>query len=84
MREDDAALEAAEHKVAALDCLGWQRGVGAAIWARTITDELGRHDEARQRFADDQADREAWERVHGCALMLVVAIDQVLLFERRL
>ena len=81
--DDEKALRAAEQKTSALHSLGWRQGAGAAIWARTIRDELDRHDAARQHFADEQADRAAWERVHGSALMLVVAIDQVLAFERR-
>jgi hypothetical protein len=67
----------------ALFSLGWQNGAGAAIWARTIVDELVRHEAARERFSSDSADREAFERLHGSALVLVVAIDQVLSFERR-
>jgi len=81
--DDEAALRAAEHRVSALDSLSWRRGAGAAIWARTIRDELERHDAARQLFAVEQADRVAWERVYGSALVLVVAIDQVLAFEHR-
>jgi hypothetical protein len=59
------------------------RGSWRDIWARAIEDVLSLHESARKRFAEDTADREAWERLHGTALMLVVAIDQVLAFERR-
>lgn len=47
------------------------------MWARTAEDELGRHEQARQRWADPQTrDRETWERLHGSALAIVVAIEQ--------
>jgi hypothetical protein len=83
MEEHEATQHAAEHRAAALFSLGWENGAGAAIWARTVRDELARHEAARERFASDSADRQAWERLHGSALMLVVAIDQVLAFEKR-
>ena len=84
MDPDEDEQRAAEHQVAALHALGWQAGAGAAIWTRVITDELDRHDRARERFAANTADREAWERLHGSGLVLVVAIAQVLAFESRL
>lgn len=74
---------AAEHKAAALHNVGWETGAGATIWARAIQDVLALHQSARERFAANTADLEAWERLHSTALMLVVAIDQVLVFERR-
>jgi hypothetical protein len=83
MDQDEAALHAAELKAAALHRLGWQTGAGATIWARSIQDELARHEEARRLHAANTADLRAWERLHGSALLLVVAIDQVLAFESR-
>lgn len=46
-------------------------------------DELARHEEARAQFQSKPADQEAGKRIYSTALMLVVAIDQVLAFERR-
>jgi hypothetical protein len=74
--------ERAEHKAAQLHSLGWETGAGATIWARAVSDELGRHESARESFGA-KANREAWERLHSTALMVVVAIDQVLTFEDR-
>src|SRR5438874_2587719 len=81
--KDEAAQREAEHKAASLHNLGWEAGAGATIWARSIQDELARHEAARELHAANTADREAWERLHGSALLLVVCIDQVLAFERR-
>jgi hypothetical protein len=81
--EHQAAHDAAAHMAAQLHHLGWQEGAGAAVWARAVTDEMERHEAARHDFGQRQ-DREAWERMHSTALMLVVAIDQVLSFERRI
>lgn len=78
----EAAHHAATHKAAQLHNLGWEQAAGAAIWARAVSDELARHEAARIAFGDRQ-DREAWERLHSTALMLVVAVDQVVTFERR-
>jgi len=55
----------------------------ATIWARAVQDQLPLHESARERYAANTADLETWERLHSTALMLVVAIDQVLAFERR-
>jgi hypothetical protein len=82
MGDEEAAQKAAEHQAASLHTLGWESGAGAAIWARMVQDELERHEAARARFGE-QPDREDWERLHGTALVLVVAIDQVLTFEKR-
>jgi|SRR5215207_426276 len=78
----DAALRKAQHKLAALGHLGPQAGAGATIWARVVQDELDWHESARERFGTDP-NLETWERLIGTALMLAVAIDQVLAFERR-
>lgn len=83
MDDDEAARRAAEHKAAALHRLGWEEGAGATIWARAVQDNLELHESARKRFAANEADLESWERLHATALTLVVAIDQVLAFERR-
>jgi hypothetical protein len=83
MDEAEAARHAAEHKAAALHRIGWEEGAGATIWARAVQDNLELHESARKRFAANSADLESWERLHATALILVVAIDQVLVFERR-
>jgi hypothetical protein len=83
MDENEKARQAAEHKAAALHHLGWEEGAGAAIWARAVEDNLELHESARERFARNEADVESWERLHGTALTLVVAIDQILAFEHR-
>ncbi|SRR6266545_3556382 len=83
MKDDEAAQHEAEHKAAALHNVGWETGAGATIWARAAQDELARHKSAQERFGANTADMESWERLHSTALMLVVAIDQVLAFERR-
>jgi hypothetical protein len=79
---DEAAQHGAEHRAAQLYRLGWQVGAGAGIWARAVEDELARHEAARQSFGADP-NREASDRLHSTALLLVVAIDQVLTFECR-
>jgi hypothetical protein len=83
MDEDEAAIHAAEHKAAALHRAGWEEGAGATIWARAVQDNLELHESARKRFSANAADLESWERLHATALTIVVAIDQVLAFERR-
>lgn len=79
MDEHEAAQHKAEHKAAALHFIG----ALAAIWAQAVRDVLALHESARERFAANDADRESWMRLYGSALMLAVAIDQVLVFERR-
>jgi hypothetical protein len=81
-RDDEAIQREAEHKAAALHWVGWHTGAGATIWSRVVKDQLASHESARERFGIDR-DRESWERLHGTALTLVVAIHQVLAFERR-
>jgi hypothetical protein len=83
MDKDEAVQREAEHKAASLHNLGWETGAGATVWARSIQDELSRHEAARELHATNAADLGAWERLHGSALLLVVCIDQVLAFERR-
>ena len=72
----------AEHRAAQLHRLGWETGAGAAIWGRAVRDELARHETARESFGAN-ANREAWERLHGTAFLVIVSIDQVLTFESR-
>jgi hypothetical protein len=80
--DDETVQRAAEHKAAALHNLGWETGAGATIWARAITDLLERHESVRDGMGQQIA-LEEWERLHSTALLLVVAIDQVLSFEHR-
>jgi hypothetical protein len=82
MNDAETAQRKAERKAAALHKLGWETGAGATIWARAVQDELTRHESARERWGT-MPDRETWERLHSSALMIVVAIDQVLAFELR-
>jgi hypothetical protein len=84
MSEQDAARdqERADHKAKQLHNLGWEMGTGAGVWARVVSDELERHEAARENFAAS-ADRAAWDRLHGTAYLLVLAIQQILAFESR-
>jgi hypothetical protein len=77
--QHEAAQHEAEDKAAALHYIG----ALAAIWAQAVRDVLALHESARERFAANDADLESWMRLHGSALMLAVAIDQVRVFERR-
>lgn len=79
----EAAQRTAERKAAALSSLGWERGTGAAVWARGVADMLALHESARSAHATNTANLEAWERLHSTALMLAIAIDQVLVYTRR-
>jgi len=79
---DQAIERAAERRAAALHNLGLETGAGATIWARAISDLLGQHEAVRGNLGQS-IPIEAWERLHSTALLLVVAIDQVLSFERR-
>jgi hypothetical protein len=81
--EDLRVSREAERKAAELHYLGWEVGAGATIWARAAQDVLALHESARERFAANTADREVWERFHGTALLVIVAIAQVLAFARR-
>jgi hypothetical protein len=82
MDKDEEAQREAEHKAAALHNLGWETGAGATVWARVVQDQLALHESARERFAANAVDLETWERLHGSALAVVVAINQVLSYER--
>jgi hypothetical protein len=82
MDSDEAAQREAEHKAAALYNLGTFAGTGAAVWARTVQDELARHESARERWGTGVVPK-TWEQLHGSALVIVVAIHQILGFERR-
>jgi hypothetical protein len=83
MDADEVAQHEAEEKAAALHSVGWKMGAGATIWARAARDQLALHEQARDRYTANTANLESWERLHASALMLVVAIDQVLAFEQR-
>src|SRR5438874_10974324 len=89
MDRDEASQREAEHKAAALHYLGWETGSGATVWARAVRDGLRQHEEARAHYAAGGTNisvlerREMWERLHATVLMLVVAIDQVLIYEQR-
>ena len=79
MDEHEAAQHDAERKAAGLHFIG----LLATIWAQAVQDVLALHESARERYAANAADLESWMRLHGSALMLAVAIDQVRVFERR-
>jgi hypothetical protein len=78
--EQQRAGELAE----ALGALDVHEGAGPTIWSRVINDELARHVEAREQFIAENATLATWERYHGSALVIVVAVDQVLRFENRI
>src|SRR5438045_4173820 len=81
MNEDEALQRDAEHRAAALHRVGWEVGAGATIWARAVQDELTRHEWARRRWeARTSRDHKGWERLFGTALLVILAIDQVLAF----
>jgi hypothetical protein len=65
-----------------LHSLGWETGAGAAVWARAVSDELARHEAARESFGATGS------REHGSActtaFLLVTAIHQVVTFEHRI
>ncbi len=82
MDKDEEEQTAAEELASNLASLGWQRGVGAGVWARVAQDALALHEQARSTFGSG-ARPEDWERFYGSAYVAVVAIDQVLAFERR-
>ena len=73
----------AAKQMESLGALSSENGAGVAIWSRVIADELARHVEARDQFNAHKGDHAAWERFNGSALVIVVAVDQVLRFERR-
>jgi hypothetical protein len=70
-------------RVRQLHSVGWETGAGAAVWARAVSDELARHEAARESFGATGS-REAWERLHSTAFLLVTAIHQVVTFEHRI
>src|SRR5262249_41484368 len=80
--DDETQKREAEYLTAALHNLGLYRGTGAAIWARTAEDELLRHESARKRWGSGQGE-ETWKVLHGSALAIAMAVDQVLKFEHR-
>jgi hypothetical protein len=84
MDEHEAAAIEAESKAVALYSLSWEAGTGAIVWVRAVQDVLALHETARDQYAAKTVDLEAFLRLHATALMLVVAIDQVLIFERRI
>jgi hypothetical protein len=84
MAETDAEIQRrAEQQASALHHLGWEVGTGAAIWARAVKDVLAAHESERQLAEQGRSDRERWDRLHSTAMLLVIAIDQVLVYEKR-
>jgi hypothetical protein len=82
MGTDEIEQRRAEHRAAALHHVGPEAGAGATVWARAVQDLAALHESARQTWVSSP-DLETWERLHVTALILAVAIDQVLAFERR-
>src|SRR5688572_10391662 len=78
----EAAQPEAELKAAALLELQWSNGAGAAVWAHAAQDALALNESVNERLATDDEDPRAWQRLHASALMVVVAIDQVRVYER--
>jgi hypothetical protein len=81
---DDEIRESREaaQRAADLDHLGPNVGAGATIWARAAQDALALQESARARFEASTPDLEVWERFHSSALVVVVAVEQVLAFAR--
>ena len=73
----------AAERMNSLGALSPENGAGVTIWRRVIVDELARHVEARDEFIAHKGDHVTWERFNGSALVIVVAVDQVLRFETR-
>jgi hypothetical protein len=66
-----------------LAALGLEHGAGAAVWRRVILDELAHHVETRELFMAENATNDTFAQYHGTALVIVVAVDQILRFEHR-
>jgi hypothetical protein len=66
-----------------LAALSLEHGAGATVWRRVIQDELAHHVEAREHFMAGKGTNETYAQYHGTALVIVVAVDQVLRFEHR-
>ena len=65
-----------------LGALGLEEGAGAVVWRQVIEDALAQHVRARDDIRRPP-NHVAYARYHGTALVIVVAVDQVLRFERR-
>lgn len=65
-----------------LDALSLENGAGATVWKQAVEDALAQHVEARDEIAQPPNDV-AYARYHGIALVIVVAVDQILRFEHR-
>ena len=66
-----------------LAALGLEHGAGTTVWRRVILDELAHHVEAREQFMAQNATNDTFAQYHGTALVIVVAVDQILRFEHR-
>lgn len=75
-------MEHASNIAAKLDALSLENGAGATVWSQVIEDALAQHVQAREQIARPP-NHVAYARYHGSALVIVVAVDQVLRFERR-
>ena len=60
-----------------LGALGLQEGAGAVVWRQVIEDALAEHVRARDDIRRPP-NHVAYARDHGTALVIVVAVDQVL------
>ena len=66
-----------------LAALGLEHGAGATVWRRVTLDELAHHVKAREQFKAGNATNDTFAQYHGTALVIVVAVDQILRFEHR-
>jgi hypothetical protein len=66
-----------------LAALGLEHGAGATVWRRVTLDELAHHVEAREQYKAGNGTNETFAQYHGTALVIVVAVDQILRFEHR-
>ncbi len=80
LEEKTAREGALAEKLAAL---GLEHGAGATVWRRVVLDEIANHVEAREQFIAQNATNDTFARCHGTALVIVVAVDQILRFEHR-
>ena len=65
-----------------LGALSLEEGAGPVVWRQVLEDALAQHVRARDDIRQP-LNHVAYARYHGTAFVIVVAVDQVLRFERR-
>lgn len=66
-----------------LAALGLEHGAGTTVWRRVVLDELAHHVAAREQYRAGKGTNDIFAQYHGTALVIVVAVDQILRFEHR-